>query len=86
MSKHAYPFTWLGTLAQVKPATEELIYVNHDYGSTLFSMRSPKVMRLYPQCKPDENLAEWSDVHIWNELHTCLENSGGWHLKEGPIL
>lgn len=84
--ERVYPFAWLGILAQAKPAAEELIYANHDRGFALFSMRSPKITRLYLQCKPDENLAEWSDARIWDELHTRLENNDGWHLKEGPIL
>ncbi|CAJ0776427.1 4-hydroxybenzoate 3-monooxygenase (NAD(P)H) [Ralstonia condita] len=81
-----YPFAWLGILAEAAPAAEELIYANHDHGFALFSMRSPKITRLYLQCKPDEDLAEWSDARIWDELHTRLETNDGWQLKEGPIL
>ena len=39
-------------------------------GFALFSMRSPTVTRLYLQCAPDEDLAQWSDDRIWAEL-TC---------------
>jgi len=84
--ERVYPFAWLGILAEAEPAAEELIYANHDRGFALFSMRSPKITRLYLQCKPDENLAEWSDARIWDELHTRLETNDGWRLKEGPIL
>ncbi|ASL74410.1 4-hydroxybenzoate 3-monooxygenase [Ralstonia nicotianae] len=84
--ERVYPFAWLGILAEAAPAADELIYASHARGFALFSMRSPKITRLYLQCKPDENLAEWSDARIWDELHTRLENNDGWHLKEGPIL
>jgi len=35
----------------------------------LFSMRSPEVTRvLYLQCAVDEDLSQWSDDRIWDEL------------------
>ena len=49
-------------------------------------MRSPQISRLYLQCKPDENLVEWSDERIWEELHTRLATTEGWRLIEGPII
>jgi p-hydroxybenzoate 3-monooxygenase len=79
-----YPFAWLGILAESKPASEELIYAHHDRGFALLSMRSPRISRLYLQCDPEENLAEWPDSRIWEELHTRL-NLGS-ELIEGPIL
>ena len=79
-----YPFAWLGILAESKPASEELIYANHDRGFALLSMRSPKISRLYLQCAPDEDLAQWPDARIWEELHTRL-NLGA-ELIDGPIL
>ncbi|GCB03475.1 4-hydroxybenzoate 3-monooxygenase [Ralstonia sp. SET104] len=84
--ERVYPFAWLGILAEAEPAADELIYASHDRGFALFSMRSPQITRLYLQCKPDENLAEWPDARIWDELHTRLENNDGWRLKEGAIL
>src|ERR1035438_5854156 len=41
------PFAWLGILADVAPASEELIYTYHERGFALLSMRSPRVSRLY---------------------------------------
>ena len=78
----AYPFAWLGILAQAKPASEELIYAHHERGFALLSMRSPTVTRLYLQCSPDESLAKWPDSRIWEELHTRLNM----RLAEGPLL
>jgi len=80
-----YPFGWLGILAQVAPSNEELIYSNHERGFALLTMRSPQISRLYLQCRPDEDIAEWPDERIWEELHARLEVPG-WTLAEGPVL
>jgi p-hydroxybenzoate 3-monooxygenase len=80
-----YPFGWLGILADVAPAHDELIYANHANGFALLSMRSPTVTRLYLQCAPDEDITEWSDDRIWAELKLRLSDDQGFELKEGPI-
>ena len=80
-----YPFGWLGILAEAPPSSEELIYAWHERGFSLHSMRSPEITRLYLQCAPDENLDEWPDERIWEELHLRL-GLDGWTLNEGPIL
>jgi len=80
-----YPFAWLGILAQAAPSSEEVTYANHERGFALLSMRTPALSRLYLQCKPDENLAEWSDQRIWQELQARTE-ADGFALAEGPIL
>jgi len=80
-----YPFAWLGILANAAPATEELIYANHASGFALLSMRSPQVSRLYLQCAPDEDIANWPDDRIWEELHVRLAGGEGFRLNEGPI-
>lgn len=84
--ERSYPFAWLGILAAAPPASHELIYANHADGFALFSMRSSSVTRLYLQCAPDENLADWSDARVWQELHARLESGDGWRLNEGEIL
>ncbi len=80
-----YPFGWLGILAAVAPSNDELVYAHHERGFALLSLRSPELSRLYIQCRPDENLAQWSDDRIWGELQTRL-GLEGWTLAEGPIL
>jgi len=81
-----YPFAWLGILAEAPPAQQELIYAHHPDGFALFSMRSPRITRLYLQCAPDEDLALWPDRRIWDALHRRLEGDGDWRLQEGPVL
>jgi p-hydroxybenzoate 3-monooxygenase len=80
-----FPFGWLGILAEVRPSSEELIYTYHDHGFALHSMRTPQISRLYLQCKPDEDIANWSDDRIWQELQIRMA-SNGWKLTEGPIV
>lgn len=84
--ERVYPFGWLGILARSKPVQEELIYNQHDRGFALFSMRSPEITRLYLQCAPDEDIANWSDDRIWDELHKRLEGEDKLRLEEGPII
>jgi p-hydroxybenzoate 3-monooxygenase len=80
-----YPFAWLGILADVAPSTDELIYASHERGFALHSMRSPTISRLYIQVAPDDDIADWPDERIWQELHLRLA-SDGWALTEGPVL
>jgi p-hydroxybenzoate 3-monooxygenase len=84
--EHVYPYAWLGILAEVAPSSEELIYCRHENGFALHSLRSPKISRLYLQCDPSEDIAEWPDDRIWGELQTRFATKDGWTLHEGPIL
>jgi p-hydroxybenzoate 3-monooxygenase len=79
-----YPFGWLGILAQSPPPEKELIYAYHPRGFALYSMRGPDLSRLYIQCAPDEDIHNWPDSRIWEELHTRL--GGVRKLPEGEIL
>jgi p-hydroxybenzoate 3-monooxygenase len=80
-----YPFGWLGILAAVAPSSDELIYSNHERGFALHSMRSPELTRLYIQCDPDEELANWPDDRIWEELQARFATAEGWKLRVGPV-
>jgi p-hydroxybenzoate 3-monooxygenase len=83
--ERAYPFAWLGILAAVPPSTDALIYANHERGFALHSMRSTTISRLYLQVEADEELAQWPDRRIWEELSVrfALE---GWTLERGELL
>jgi p-hydroxybenzoate 3-monooxygenase len=82
-----YPFGWLGILAEAAPAVDELIYCLHETGFALYSMRSPRISRLYLQVPADEDIASWPDDRIWAELATrfALADSD-WRPTEGPLL
>jgi p-hydroxybenzoate 3-monooxygenase len=80
-----YPFGWLGILADVAPSMDELVYAHDERGFALLSLRSPHLSRYYVQVAHDEDVGEWPDERIWEELHrrTALD---GWQLEEGPVL
>jgi p-hydroxybenzoate 3-monooxygenase len=80
-----YPFGWLGILAEAPPATDELIYAWHDRGFALYSMRSPRVSRLYLQVPLQEKLEDWPDDRVWEELQVRL-GTEGWRVNEGPVF
>ncbi|HEY2860251.1 MAG TPA: 4-hydroxybenzoate 3-monooxygenase [Terracidiphilus sp.] len=81
-----YPFAWLGILAEAAPSQHELVYMLHDRGFALYSMRSPAVTRLYLQCAPDENIANWPDERIWSELELRLASHDGWKPARGNVI
>jgi p-hydroxybenzoate 3-monooxygenase len=81
-----FPFSWLGILAEAKPASKELIYARHENGFALYSLRSPTLSRLYLGVGTTETLDEWSDERIWRELNTRLATEESPTVNEGPIL
>ena len=80
-----YPFGWLGILAQVAPSMDELVYAHSPRGFALLSLRSPELSRYYVQVRHDEDMSQWPDDRIWEELRlrTALD---GWTLEDGPVL
>jgi len=81
-----YPFGWLGILARAPTSWHELIYARHEDGFALLSTRSPEIQRLYIQCDPKDDIANWSDRRIWDALHRRLETAADWRLEEGEIF
>ena len=84
--ERTYPFGWLGILAEAPPSSEELVYTRHDRGFALFSMRSPRLTRLYLQVPPDESIDRWSDEAIWDEMLVRMRTDDGWQPAIGRIL
>ena len=82
----SYPFGWFGILVEAPPSTDELIYAHHERGFALVSTRSPQIQRLYLQCDPQDEVKNWPDARIWEELHTRLATGEGWTLGEGRIF
>ena len=83
--ENVYPYGWLGVLAKAPPSKEVALFSHHERGFALLSMRSPKISRLYLQCAPDEDLNEWPDERVWEELDTRL-GAPGWELERGEIF
>jgi len=86
LHERVYPFGWLGILAETRPVSDELIYVNHWRGFALCSMRSPTRSRYYIQCAFDEDLEEWTDDRFWDELRVRLPNSAAESIEMGPSI
>ena len=81
-----YPFGWFGILVEAPRSSEELIYTLHDRGFALVSTRSPEIQRLYFQCDPNDDIGNWPDDRIWEELHARLTTDDDWTLAEGRII
>jgi len=81
-----YPFGWLGILMQAPPSADELIYAYSERGFALVSTRSPELQRLYIQCDPNDDIANWSDAMILEELQLRLATRDNWKLLVGPII
>jgi p-hydroxybenzoate 3-monooxygenase len=79
-----YPFGWLGVLAEVPPASHELIYANHERGFALCSMRSMTRSRYYIQCPIGEKVEDWSDARFWDELRRRLPEESAAAVTTGP--
>jgi p-hydroxybenzoate 3-monooxygenase len=84
--ERVYPFGWLGILSDTRPASPELIYVSHERGFALCSMRSTTRSRYYLQCTPDENVEEWSDDRFWEELKRRLDPDVAARLETGASI
>jgi 4-hydroxybenzoate 3-monooxygenase len=79
-----YPFAWFGILCEAPPSAPELIYNHSERGFALISQRTDTLQRMYFQCDPTENLDDWSDDRIWEELQARV-GANGYSLMEGPI-
>jgi p-hydroxybenzoate 3-monooxygenase len=79
-----YQFGWLGILSESPPPASELIYAYHERGFALYSMREPTISRLYIQCDPAEDIENWPDRKIWQELHVRLGAAA--ELADGKVL
>ena len=81
-----YPFSWLGIMAEAETPEYGTVYASHEHGFSLFNRRSPTLARHFLQVAPDEDIANWPDARIWEELHVRLGTDDGWKLIEGPVL
>lgn len=81
-----YPFGWLGLLSDTPPVSKELIYVSHERGFALCSMRSLRRSRYYLQCSLDDKVEDWSDDRFWEELRRRLDPRAVADLVTGPSI
>ena len=84
--ERVYPFGWLGILADVPPCHDELIYANHERGFALASMRSKTRSRYYIDVPLSENIENWSDDRLWDELALRLGPEAAAKMTRGPAI
>jgi p-hydroxybenzoate 3-monooxygenase len=84
--ERGYPFGWLGVLADVPPAWDELIYASSERGFALASMRSPTRVRCYVQCPLEDRVEQWSDERFWNEFKARIGADVAARLEIGPSI
>lgn len=81
-----YPFGWLGILSRTKPVSPELIYVKHEHGFALCSLRSQVLSRYYIQVPLTDKPEDWSDDAFWAELKRRLPGEVASRLITGPSI
>ncbi|MEM9145707.1 MAG: 4-hydroxybenzoate 3-monooxygenase [Pseudomonadota bacterium] len=84
--ERVYPFGWLGVLARTRPVDRELIYVNHDDGFALCSLRGEALSRYYVQCPIEDDVTDWSDARFWETLAHRLPPAVAARLETGPSI
>jgi len=84
--EQAYPFGWLGLMADTPPVGDELIYARSERGFALCSMRSRTRSRYYLQVPMTQQAAHWSDEAFWTELRLRLDEPARERLVTGASL
>ena len=85
--ERAYPFGWLGVLADVPPVSPHAVtYAHHERGFALCSMRSLTRSRYYVQCPMSDLVEDWSDARFWDELALRLDPKTAAELVTGPAI
>jgi p-hydroxybenzoate 3-monooxygenase len=80
-----YPFAWFGILVEAPQSAPELVYAHSERGFALISQRTETVQRMYLQCNSNDDVKEWPDARIWDELQARVAGEDGFSLREGPI-
>jgi len=81
-----YPFGWLGVLSETPPVSNELIYVNHENGFALASMRNERLSRYYIQTDIRDSVDNWSDQRFWDEIRRRLPTEAAETLITGSSI
>jgi len=84
--ERVYPFGWLGLLSDTPPVSEELIYIHHERGFALCSMRSHTRSRYYLQCSLADGVEDWPDDRFWEELKRRLDDEARAKLVTGRSI
>ncbi len=80
-----YPSGWLGIMSETPPLPV-LLYVTHERGFALCSMRNPMLSRYYVQCPIDDTIDDWSDDRFWTELFARTPPDWSNQIVTGPSI
>lgn len=81
-----YPFGWLGVMADIPPAWDEVVYAQSEKGFALASMRSLTRVRCYVQCALNDHTDHWSDDRFWAEFKARIGEEIAGRLICGPSI
>jgi p-hydroxybenzoate 3-monooxygenase len=84
--ERVYPFGWLGVLSRTRPVSGDLIYVKHERGFALCSLRSQVLSRYYVQVPLTDKIDDWPDDAFWAELKRRLPAEVAGQLITGPSI
>ena len=73
-------------LSRTRPVAPELIYVKHERGFALCSMRSQVLSRYYIQVPLTDSVEDWPDGAFWAELKRRLPQSVAAQLETGSSI
>ena len=68
------------------PCHDELIYANHERGFALASMRSKTRSRYYIDVPVTENVEDWNDDRLWDELAVRLGPQAAANMTRGAAI
>jgi p-hydroxybenzoate 3-monooxygenase len=80
-----HEFRWLTLLASTPPSAENTIYAAHERGFAGHLLRSSSVTRFHLQVPFEDDVEDWPDERIWEELRIRLSQPG-FTLNEGEIF
>ena len=84
--ERAYPFGWLGVLADAPPASHEVVYANSPDGFALCAMRSTSRSRYYIQVPVDEKVEAWPDDRFYSEFRRRLPPAIAANVRAAPSI
>jgi p-hydroxybenzoate 3-monooxygenase len=80
-----HEFRWLTLLASTPPSAENTIYAAHERGFAGHLLRSSTVTRFHLQVPLEDDVEDWPDERIWEELRIRL-SMPGFTLNEGEVF
>jgi len=80
-----YNYRWLAILAYAPPSATHTLYGIHPDGFAAHMLRNSQVSRYYLQIPIQDELTDWPDDRIWDNLEKRLAQKG-WKINRGNIF